>query len=185
MYPLFNYILLNNHRITLKAATLTFAGDGADPFERHIFGIRELSRILDVIPHTIHHLPELPLDLFSVVHRVASTTVFDPPQLTAVLLHIEISIARHLGNIFQRILRSDVFDRLANILTVKINRMPKQFPVTLIRCEVFAKLIRALGPHTKCRARLKANDAITGGITEIWCAHYIASRILTTERGDT
>ncbi len=70
MLALLDNVLLPQHIVALKSATLALARDQPDPVERVRLGFREFARVLDVVPRAIDHAPQFPLDLFRFAHRV-------------------------------------------------------------------------------------------------------------------
>lgn len=129
VFALFHYVLLNEHVIALEPSTFTLAGNRADPFERHVFGFRKLSRIFDVVPDTVHDFPEFPLNRFGIMNGIEPTSVLNPPELTTIFVGFKPTITRNFGDVVQRVCRWRKLYRTACIFRVEIERMSQQLTV--------------------------------------------------------
>jgi hypothetical protein len=112
-----------NHVVTLESATLPLPWYVPDPFKCHGLGFREFSRVLDIVPDAVNDFPELPLDVLGRVNRIEPTTIFDPPEIAALHVRTELTVAGDFGDIFQCPARSGEFHGCAGVLAVKIHRV--------------------------------------------------------------
>ena len=90
-------VLLGEHVVAFEATALALAGDGADPFQRHGFGLGKLAGVLDVVPDAVDDLPQLPLDRLGLVDRVEAAAVLEPPEAAAGIGGLDVAIARDLA----------------------------------------------------------------------------------------
>ena len=181
---LLDHVLLDEDVIALEAAALAFARDGADPFESHCFGLRELAGILDIVPDAVDHLPEFPLDLLGVVDGVAASAVFDPPEVAAAVLYIDIAVTGDRGDVLECVVGGDVVDWLTGVFAVKENGVAEQLAVTIGRSEALAELVWFLGSHAEGGTGLEGDDAVTRGVAEERCLEHVAGGVLAAEGVD-
>ena len=182
MHALFDDILLREHHITFESTALSFTRNHADPLQGQVFRFREFAGILDVVPHPIDNLPELPFDRLGLVDRIEATSVFDPPQPASRMMRFQITKARNLRDVLQRKRGRHIAHGLTLISRVEVNRVPEQFAVFLGRSHPLAKLLCRFRAHAKGRTGHKPHDAIARRITEERCTDDILRRILRTER---
>ena len=120
MHPLFDQVLLNQHRVAFEAATLALPGDRAHPLQRQVGSLGEPAGILDVIPNSVRDAPEFPLDALAVVNGVQFAAPFDPPLVTAGVAAANDPLQRNRRrrNVFSEA-RRHIFDRMAHIFRIK------------------------------------------------------------------
>ena len=181
MLPLFDDVLLNHHRVALEAAAFALAGDVPHPLQRQVFSVRELARVLDVVPHAVDHAPQLPLDGLGLVHRVEAPAILDPPQAAAVGLRVEAAEARDFADVVEGVARRHEAHRPAQVLAVEIDGVAQQVTVLLAGRELFAEFVGGFGAHAEGRARLEGDHAVPRGIAEERRVQVIERRILAAE----
>ncbi len=67
---LFDNILLAEQIIAHKPAAFALTGDGADPLDSQVVGIREQAGVFNMIPDAPDYLPQLPFDLLALMNGV-------------------------------------------------------------------------------------------------------------------
>ena len=155
MSTLLHNVLLNQHIIPFKTTTFAFAGNMPHPLQREIFGFGKIARIFDVIPYTVNHFPQFPLDGFGFVNGVQTPAVLNPPEFTAKLLRVERTEFRYfLGDIVRKTRRYKG-DGFAGIFGIKVKAMPQQFAVFFGRSKLLPEFLLRLRTHPKSRTRQK------------------------------
>ncbi len=181
--PLLHHVLLAQHVVALKPAALPLTGNVAHPLQRQVLRLRKPARVLDIIPHPVHHLPQLPLDLLGLVHRVEPAAVLDPPQAAAVVAGVEGLVPRNLGDVLQGVGRGHETHGLAGVFAVEVDGVAEQFAVLIRRSEFLLKLLPGLRPHPKSGSRQEAQDAVAGGVAEEGGVQFVAGGVLAAEGG--
>ena len=181
---LLDEVALGNHEISLEAAALAFAGDGADPFEGEVGGFGKLAGVFNVVPHAVRDLPELPFDFFGIVHGVAETAVFDPPEAAAELGGVEIAEARDLRDVLECVAGRREFHGPAGVLGVKINRVAEELGVRGGGGEGLVELGGGLGADAERGAGKEADDTITRGVDEEGRGECVGGGVLGIESAD-
>ena len=95
-------VLLRKHHVAFETAALALTGNHADPLQGKRVGSRELAGVFDVVPDAVGDAPELPLDLFGVVHCVERAAVFEPPEAAAGVGDAELPETGDPGDIVKR-----------------------------------------------------------------------------------
>ena len=175
---------LVKEEVALEAAALALAGDRAHPLQRQVRRLGEVAAVLEVIPHRVHHPPQLPLDLLGGVHGVEAAAVLDPPQLAAVLLRVERAVPRDSLDVVEGEGRLHERHRLAHVLRVEVQRVAEQAAVRLVGREALVELFSRLGSDPEGRAREEADDAVARGVEEPRRPHPVARGVLAAERCD-
>ncbi|CCJ99418.1 FIG00553423: hypothetical protein [Cronobacter malonaticus 507] len=167
MVALLDNILLAEQVIAHKPAALTLAGNGADPFDREIFRIRELAGVFNVIPYTPDYFPQLPFDLFTLMDGIQTAAPFEPPEIAAVERGGKPLIARNIGYLFQRKRRRNKAHRPAGLFGVEVNRMPELVTEAVAWCHFFAKFVSLFRADAKLGTGKIAQHAVAGGIAKL------------------
>ena len=181
VFPLLDDILLGHHHIAFKTTTFTLARHMPDPFKRQIFRLRKLARVLDVIPNSINHLPQFPLDLLRVMHGVERATVFDPPKIASVLFRVEGFVAWNFCDVIQREGWRNITDRATGVFRVEIDRVTEEFTKGGIGTKLFPELLPALGTHAECGSGHESQDPVARGIAEQRSSDVVKRRVLTAK----
>src|SRR5690606_2034318 len=160
MLTLFDNILLAQHIVSLKTTALAFSRNRTYPFQRHGFRFGKIARVLDIIPCSIDHFPQIPFNLFGIVYGIHPPTMLQPPKLAAVLFRIEFSKLRHFLSNIQCKCRCFIFHWTSGILRIEIHAMPQKLTIFLGRCKFFSKFLFFLCPHSKCSTRKKTHNTV-------------------------
>ncbi|MNI30170.1 hypothetical protein D3C73_840050 [compost metagenome] len=75
-------VILVQHVVADEPPVFAFAGQRADPFQRHVFGA-EFAGVFDIIPNAVNDGPQLVADHLIIMHRVMLAAPFNPPVVAA------------------------------------------------------------------------------------------------------
>lgn len=181
---LLDEVALRNHEISLEAAALAFTGNGADPLEGEIGGLGEFTGIFNVVPHSVGDFPELPLDLFGLVHGVAEPAVFDPPEAAAKLGGVEIAEARDLRDVLECVAGRREFHRTAGVFGIKVDRVTEQLGIGDGGREGLVELGGGFSADAERGAGEETDDPVARGVDEERCGDLVGRGILGIEGAD-
>src|SRR5690554_6016538 len=120
-----------------------------------------------MVPDAINNLPQLPFDLLAIMNRILSSTIFHPPEPTAIFFKVKGLEPGKFGDILISKGRGNKFYRLSGVLAVKVKGVAQECAKTLVRSKFLIKFLRLLSSHSESCSRQKTNDPITRCVNKI------------------